>query len=77
MCTGYVKIQLPLIQVFFQFGKKLPLIYQHERAGDIHKSYADISKIKAIGYRATNTLKMGLAKYHQYEMTKVMPVNVS
>ncbi|MBC1227107.1 NAD-dependent epimerase/dehydratase family protein [Listeria booriae] len=58
-------------------GKKLPLIYQHERAGDIHKSYADISKIKAIGYRATNTLKMGLAKYHQYEMTKVMPVNVS
>ncbi|MBC2005617.1 NAD-dependent epimerase/dehydratase family protein, partial [Listeria booriae] len=37
-------------------------------AGDIHQSYADISKIKTIGYKATNTLKMGLSKYNQHEM---------
>ncbi|MBC2264483.1 NAD-dependent epimerase/dehydratase family protein [Listeria booriae] len=49
-------------------GKKLPLKYKNARAGDIHQSYADISKIKTIGYKATNTLKMGLSKYNQHEM---------
>ncbi|WP_430536117.1 NAD-dependent epimerase/dehydratase family protein [Listeria rocourtiae] len=46
--------------------KKLSLTHHEERAGDIHQSYADITKIKNLGYHASNTLKMGLSKYHEY-----------
>ncbi|EUJ48387.1 GDP-mannose 4,6-dehydratase [Paenilisteria rocourtiae] len=49
-------------------GKKLPLVYKNARAGDIHTSYADISKIKKIGYQTMTTLKIGLSKYSQYEI---------
>ncbi|EUJ25405.1 GDP-mannose 4,6-dehydratase [Listeria cornellensis] len=58
--------------------KKLPLTYKNARAGDIHKSYADINKIKAIGYKPTNTLKMGLSKYNQHEMEQAkQPIGMS
>ncbi|MBC1457747.1 NAD-dependent epimerase/dehydratase family protein [Listeria newyorkensis] len=47
-------------------GEKLSLTQREERAGDIHQSYADITKIEKIGYRTSHTLKMGLRKYHEY-----------
>ena len=43
-------------------GKKLKLIHQEERKGDIKHSIADISKAKAFGYEPKYDLETGLAE---------------
>lgn len=43
-------------------GKKLAHIFHPKRAGDLHESSADISKIKALGFVPRVTLEEGLAE---------------
>ncbi|MBC1982412.1 NAD-dependent epimerase/dehydratase family protein [Listeria booriae] len=47
-------------------GEKLPLTYQTARAGDIQKSYADIEKIKELGFVVEDSLETGLRKYYRH-----------
>lgn len=44
-------------------GKKLNASFKPERSGDIHDSYADASKINALGFMTHTPLDEGLAKY--------------
>lgn len=48
-------------------NKKLKIKKMPERNGDIHKSVADISKIKSIGFKADWSLERGLRAYWEYE----------
>lgn len=58
---------LEVIEIYESItGIKIPVTHNAARAGDIHKSYADISKIERIGYRAKNTLVSGLGQYYKY-----------
>ncbi|MGO2083615.1 NAD-dependent epimerase/dehydratase family protein [Vagococcus sp.] len=41
----------------------LPVDYQDKRSGDIQDSYANITKLKSIGYEPAFTLQAGLKKY--------------
>jgi UDP-glucose 4-epimerase len=41
-------------------GRKLERISRPKRPGDVHESSADISKITALGYKASVTLEEGL-----------------
>ncbi|WP_203662676.1 NAD-dependent epimerase/dehydratase family protein [Lacticaseibacillus sp. 53-4] len=44
-------------------GKKLQASFKPARSGDIHDSYADASKINALGFMTHTPLEEGLAKY--------------
>lgn len=44
-------------------GKKLNASFKPERSGDIHDSFADASKINALGFMTHTPLEDGLAKY--------------
>lgn len=44
-------------------GKKLNASFKPERSGDIHDSFADASKINALGFMTHTPLAEGLAKY--------------
>lgn len=48
-------------------GKKLKIKKMPARNGDIHKSVADISKIKSIGFKPEWSLERGLEAYWKYE----------
>lgn len=45
------------------YGFELPVKYQDKRAGDIHRSVADISNLKNIGFCPKNTISEGLYKF--------------
>ena len=47
-------------------GKALQIRHQEERQGDIKCSYADINKLKKLGYRPVYKIQTGLAKYWKY-----------
>jgi UDP-glucose 4-epimerase len=59
--SGYEKIT----------GKKLKIIYKKERQGDIERSRADISKLKAIGFVPKWTLENGLKEYWNFNNSKL------
>ncbi|WP_367365114.1 GDP-mannose 4,6-dehydratase [Pediococcus parvulus] len=44
-------------------GKKITLAYKNERKGDIRDSYADVSKIKQLGFSPRYSITYGLKKY--------------
>lgn len=46
----------------------LPIQYENERSGDIKHSLADISKVKAVGYKPKYNIQSGLEKYVSYEL---------
>lgn len=51
-------------------SKKLKIKKMPARNGDIQKSIADISKIKALGFKPDWSLEKGLKKYWEYEIRK-------
>lgn len=44
-------------------GKNLKINYAQERSGDIKHSYADISKLKSLGFKPTYTIEQGIDEY--------------
>lgn len=50
--------------------KELPVKYLEDRLDDIKDSYADISKLKGLGYNPTYSIHKGIEKYFNYEITK-------
>lgn len=47
-------------------GKKLKVKYVSDRLGDIKNSYADISKIRSVGYKPQISILEGLRKYWDF-----------
>ncbi|MGG5324076.1 UDP-glucose 4-epimerase [Enterococcus pernyi] len=71
--TGNSTTLLELIQTINQILEvELLLDYQEERAGDIHDSLADITKLSIIGYQPKHSILDGMRKYLATEinMTK-------
>lgn len=48
-------------------GKKLEIEYLPARVGDIRKSYADITKLKSLGYEPEFSIEQGLREYVKIE----------
>jgi len=64
---GQATTLLDLISIIENhFGIKLPIIYKEARLGDIKESFADISKLQAIGYKPKNMVSEGIKKYIEY-----------
>lgn len=71
--TGNSTTLLELIQTINQILEvELLLDYQEERAGDIHDSLADITKLSTLGYQPKHSILDGMRKYLATEinMTK-------
>ncbi|MBU3852005.1 MAG: NAD-dependent epimerase/dehydratase family protein [Candidatus Paralactobacillus gallistercoris] len=47
-------------------GKNLAVNYLPERVGDIKYSYADITKLRQLGFKPKYNIESGIAKYWQY-----------
>ena len=62
--------QTTLNEVFDVFQKNynytIPYEYREERKGDIKYSYADVTKLKKIGYSPQYTIKEGIREYLKY-----------
>lgn len=52
-------------------GRKLARVSRPKRAGDVHESSADISKIRAIGFEPRVTLEEGLREMWQEKMCEM------
>lgn len=62
--TGNSTTLLDLIQTINQILEvELLLDYQEERAGDIHDSLADITKLSTLGYQPKHSILDGMRKY--------------
>ena len=62
--------ETPLINVIHTYediaGIKLNIVQKEARQGDIHKSRADVSKLKGIGFKPQWSLHDGLTNYWKY-----------
>lgn len=58
-----------IIEIFEDIScKELFVQYLNPRTGDINKSYADISKLKKIGFNPNYNVQEGIKKYFEYEI---------
>ncbi|MDT2811263.1 NAD-dependent epimerase/dehydratase family protein [Enterococcus asini] len=48
------------------YGFDLPITYEAARVGDIHRSVADISSLKSLGFMPENTVFQGLSKLVEF-----------
>ncbi|OJG08962.1 NAD-dependent epimerase/dehydratase [Enterococcus asini] len=48
------------------YGFKLPVTHEAARVGDIHRSVADISALKSLGFTVENTIFQGLSKLVEF-----------
>jgi len=70
--TGRETSLLDLLDVLKEIAGKLPpLRFLPPREGDIKRSFADISKLKLIGFRPKYSLREGLKKTFLWEKTKI------
>lgn len=49
------------------FDKKAIIEYKLGRKGDINRSYSNISRLEALGFRPTYTVEMGLKEYSNWQ----------
>lgn len=71
VATGLETSLIRVIEIFEKIqGYKLKLTYEDARIGDIKYSFANIDKIRGLGYEAEYSIEDGLSEYWNYEVVE-------